>query len=98
MKLGGWEIYVGFPYRRLPEDWDDFDVAMKKARPAWSGIGLHLWHDGTDEVYMFEIWLSRNYGARAHYSHFAPNWMVMKCDCDECRLRRRKLGLGRKGS
>ncbi|MGP8071169.1 MAG: hypothetical protein ACLP5V_14890 [Candidatus Bathyarchaeia archaeon] len=91
MKIGNWDIYIGFLYFRLPADWRDLDEAFERGRPSWNMIGVHLWHDSTDEVRMLEIHLSRKYGARVTYSHLPAFWIAMACNCDECkRLRRKK--------
>ena len=42
MKIGNWEIGMGFLYYRLPEDWEDLDEAFKRARPVWNTVGVHL--------------------------------------------------------
>ncbi len=91
MKIGGWEIYLGFLYFRLPEDWEDLDEAFMRARPSWNNLGLHMWHGNTDEGHMLEIRLSRKYGARVSYSHLPAFWFAATCKCDDCRLLRRKL-------
>ena len=98
MKLGSWELDIGFLYHRLPGDWDDFDVAMKESRPYWNNIGLHLSYERTDEWYMLEIRLGWKDGARAYYSHYPPYWLITTCDCDECQQERRKLGIKRKSN
>jgi hypothetical protein len=74
MKLGNWDIYVGFLYHRLPEDWHDLDEALRRSRPLWNSIGIHLWHDATDEAYMLELRLNRNGGARLSFSHLPAYW------------------------
>ncbi len=91
MKLGRWEIYLWFLYYRMPEDWDDLDVAMKESRPYWNNIGIHLSYERTDEWYMLEIRFSWKYGARAYYAHFPAYWLITTCDCDECRRERRRI-------
>jgi hypothetical protein len=91
MKIGSWEIYIGFPYFRLPEDWEGLDEAFKRGRPSWKTMGVHLWHESTDEGRMLEISLSRKNGARVSYSHLPAFWIAMTCNCDECRHLRRKL-------
>ncbi|MGA2462632.1 MAG: hypothetical protein ABSF82_14535 [Candidatus Bathyarchaeia archaeon] len=96
MKLGSWEIDIGFLYHRLPEDWDNLDLAFNQSRPVWNNVGIHLWHESTDEAYMLEIRLSRSYGARASYSHMPPYWITTICGCVDCKQKRRKLGLERK--
>lgn len=42
MKVGRWEITVGFSYYRLPEDWEDLNEAFKRSRPSWSVVRAHL--------------------------------------------------------
>jgi len=90
MKLGSWEIDIGFVYHRLPEDWKDLDDAFKRSRPSWNEFGLHIWHDKTDEGYMLEIRFSRNHGARVSYSHLPAYWFTESCNCDECKSLRKK--------
>lgn len=98
MKVGNWDIHIGFLYYRLPEDWDDLDEAFKRSRPSWNDFGIHLWHESTDEGYMLEVKLSRRYGARTSYRHLPAYWVAMACDCNDCRLLRRKLKIKRKGN
>jgi len=95
MKIGDWEICVGFPYFGLSQDWEELDEAFKKGRPAWNTMSVHVWHESTDEARMLEISLSRKYGARASYSHLPAFWIAMTCNCDECKVVRRKRKLNR---
>ena len=54
-KIGNWEVDLGFVYHTLPEEWDNLDEAFKRARPVWNMVGVHLWHEITDEGFMLEI-------------------------------------------
>ena len=91
MKLGSWELDIGFPYHSLPGDGVDFDLAMKKSRPYWNNIGIHLSHERTNEWYMLEVRLSWKYGAQAYYSHYPPYWLIMACNHDECQQEKRRI-------
>ena len=95
MKIGSWDIYIGFLYSRLPADWKDLelDEVFKRGRPALHTIGVHLWHDSTDEALMLELNLSRKYGAQVSYRHLPAFWIAMACNCDECKRLRRKRKL-----
>jgi len=95
MKIGSWDIYIGFLYSSLPADWKDLELddVFKRGRPAWHIIGVHLWQDNTDEGHMLEIHLSRKNGARVSYRHLPAFWIAMTCNCDECKRVRKKRKL-----
>lgn len=88
MRIAGWDIYAGFPYRRLLEDWEDFDEAMKRARPSWDVIGIHMWHEITDEAHMLEVRFVRKHlrlRASPKYTHLPAYWVVDTCNCSDCK-------------
>ena len=94
MKIGNWEIYIGFLYYELPWEWDNFDEALKRSRPVLNVIGIHLWNGKTDEGHMVEIRFRRKERAlcaRLESSHLPAYWMVEICDCSDCRKVRKKL-------
>jgi hypothetical protein len=79
MRIGNWEIYVGFPYSALSEKWDDLDDSLRRAQRIFSTIGIHLWHDQTDEGYMLEISFHRkkySLPAEIDYAHVPAYWFV----------------------
>jgi hypothetical protein len=65
---------------------------LKRSRPLWSAVGVHLWHDITDEAHMVEIRFYRRklaLRAKPEYTHLPAYWIVMTCDCSECKSKER---------
>ncbi len=96
MRVGNWDIYAGFLYYRLPEEWEDLDEAFERSRPCWNFMGVHLWHEITDEGHLLEIRFHRKkltLRAKTEYTYLPAYWFVMSCGCSECRSLRKKLKL-----
>jgi nitrate reductase alpha subunit len=94
MRIGSWDIYVGFLHYRLPEEWEDLEEAFKRARPSWDVVGIHMWHEVTDEGHMLEVRFQREHTRvrlSAHYSHLTAYWFVEACNCRDCKALKRRL-------